>query len=602
MPSSTAAQNLHTYISNPHTPLFQRSYDAVGFWGHAEDLVPNLWAAIPTILNAGSSDASFHFAGGDSDSFLTTWGSSVFRFSAQSWSMQSPIAPPTQAQDQGGLQKADLLSMPIVQVDAPALSTSQYQILGGPSEPVVHVDITGHALLSTHYNYSQLQDAWFCLGANPCECPKDTDGEVPPTQPLGNVSAFPLGLSGDPGTGTFGVLQSFPLSHFCHPKQQQGGSGSSNGDPYLSTFDGAGYGFQLAGEFTLAKSTVDDLEIQARQVPYRLVLGSQWGDSLAMNTAFAMRVGGAIVEVDKGKPLVLYIDRRRRSARPGQVIALSGGGNVRYSSQRVTVTWPDGTHANVLSIGSEGVNIDVSASPSRAGKLVGLLGNDNDKRSDDFVGRDGRAYNAKRIESVGLLVSTRAQVRILLGGFGRSWRITQAQSLFVYPPGKTTRSYLVPDFPHTFLSLLAFPRLRRLAAARACAGVADALRIGCEIDFGATGNHRLVIATRTLQHVAGLPSPTVNLSGRWSGQYSGRFNGTFRLSWKQSRAKLTGTIKLSNPRSTLSIRGVVSHNTIEFGDVGGVLYSGSVVGDSMSGTYRIPRVGGGGSWNAIKIS
>lgn len=593
--------NLNTYINNPHTPLFQRSYDAVGFWGHAEDLVPNQWAGIPAILNAGSSEGSFHLAGADADEFLNSWGSSVFRLCCGSaWTMQSPITPPSQAQQTGGLEEADLLAMPIVQVEAPALSTSQYQILGGPSEPVVHVDITGHARLSTHYDYTQLQDAWFCLGASPCECPKGTEGEVPPTQPLGNVSAFPLGLSGDPGTGTNGVLSSFPLSYFCHPKQ--GPTGTSNGDPYMSTFDHAGYGFQLAGEFTLVRSTVDDLEIQSRQVPYRLVLGRQWGNSLAMNTAFAMRDGGAIVEVDKGAPLVLYINRRRFRARPGQVIALSGGGSVNYSSKQVTLTWPDGTHATVLSIGSEGVNINVTPSASRAGKLRGLLGNDDGNRPDDFIGRDGRRYNAKKIESVGLFAFSRAAVRILLGGFGRSWRISQAQSLFVYPPGKSTRSYLVPGFPHALMSLLALTRARRLAAARACAGVSDSLRVGCEIDFGATGDRRLVIATRALQRAAGLPPATVNLSGRWSGQYSGRFNGTFTLDWKQSGSKLNGTIKLSNPRSTLSIRGIVSHKTIEFGDVGGVLYSGSVDGDSMSGTYRLPRVGGGGSWSATKIS
>ena len=174
---------------------------------------------------------------------------------------------------------------------------------------------------------------WFCMGSAPCECPKNTEGQVPSTLPLGNVSSFPLGLSGDPGTGTDGILISYPLSHFCHPKKQptSNNPGISNGDPYLNTFDHAGYGFQTAGEFTLVKSTVDNLEIQSRQVPYRLVLGPQWGNSLAMNTAFAMRDGGAVVEVDKGSPLVLYINRHRRRARPGQVIALSGGGSVRYA-------------------------------------------------------------------------------------------------------------------------------------------------------------------------------------------------------------------------------------------------------------------------------
>ena len=272
---------------------------------------------------------------------------------------------------------------------------------------------------------------------------------MPSTLPLGNVSSFPLGLSGDPGTGTDGILISYPLSHFCHPKKQptSNNPGISNGDPYLSTFDHAGYGFQTAGEFTLVKSTVDDLEIQSRQVPYRLVLGPQWGNSLAMNTAFAMRDGGAIVEVDKGSPLVLYINRHRRRARPGQVIALSGGGSVRYSHTKVVVTWADGTQATVLSIGAEGVNISVNPSVARAGRLRGLFGNDDGKRADDFVGRDGKHYSAKMIERVGLFVFTRAQVRTLLGGFGRSWRITQAHSLFVYPRGKNTRSYLVARIP-----------------------------------------------------------------------------------------------------------------------------------------------------------
>jgi len=151
------------------------------------------------------------------------------------------------------------------------------------------------------------------------------------------------------------------------------------------------------------------------------------------------------------------------------------------------------------------------------------------------------------------------------------------------------------------MSLQALTAARRLAAARACAGVADALRVGCEIDFGATGDHRLTTATRALQQAAGLPPATVDLSGRWSGQYSGTYHGTFTLKWNQSGSKLDGTIKLSNPWTTLSIRGTVSGRTIQFGNVGGVAYSGEVTGDSMSGNYRVPTRGGG-SWSATKIS
>jgi hypothetical protein len=125
--------------------------------------------------------------------------------------------------------------------------------------------------------------------------------------------------------------------------------------------------------------------------------------------------------------------------------------------------------------------------------------------------------------------------------------------------------------------------------------------VGCEIDFGATGDHRLVKATRAVQQSAGLPPPTVNLSGRWSGEYSGTFHGTFTLNWTQSGSRLNGTIKLSNPRSTVTITGTVTGRTIRFGEVGGVAYSGALIGDSMSGSYRV-ATRGGGSWSATKIS
>ena len=95
---------------------------------------------------------------------------------------------------------------------------------------------------------------------------------------------------------------------------------------------------------------------------------------------------------------------------------------------------------------------------------------------------------------------------------------------------------------------------------------------------------------------------TTDLSGDWSGHYSGAFSGTFTLSWQQTGSKLSGTIDLSTDGNP-SINGTVTGNTIKFGTVGStvITYSGTVSGDSMSGTYT---VGGsaGGSWNATKSS
>ena len=89
------------------------------------------------------------------------------------------------------------------------------------------------------------------------------------------------------------------------------------------------------------------------------------------------------------------------------------------------------------------------------------------------------------------------------------------------------------------------------------------------------------------------------LSGKWTGTYSGTFSGTFVLNWTQSGSKLSGTIKLSTA-GTDNVNGTVDGSSIKFGTVGGqaVHYTGSVSGDSMSGSYS--TAAGDGTWSAHK--
>jgi hypothetical protein len=100
-------------------------------------------------------------------------------------------------------------------------------------------------------------------------------------------------------------------------------------------------------------------------------------------------------------------------------------------------------------------------------------------------------------------------------------------------------------------------------------------------------------------------SSAADLSGTWSGTYSGAFKGTFTLTWQQSGSKLSGTINLSSGGSP-HINGTVNGGTIRFGTVGStaITYSGSVSGNSMSGTYKVKTNGGsvGGPWSATKSS
>jgi hypothetical protein len=92
------------------------------------------------------------------------------------------------------------------------------------------------------------------------------------------------------------------------------------------------------------------------------------------------------------------------------------------------------------------------------------------------------------------------------------------------------------------------------------------------------------------------------LTGTWSGQYSGSYTGTFKLHWRQSSSKLNGTIHISSLGGTTPIHGTVNGNAISFGTVGGgqqITYTGTVSGNSMSGTYQV-NGHGGGPWSASK--
>jgi hypothetical protein len=104
------------------------------------------------------------------------------------------------------------------------------------------------------------------------------------------------------------------------------------------------------------------------------------------------------------------------------------------------------------------------------------------------------------------------------------------------------------------------------------------------------------------------PTHQASVSGTWKGSYTGTFAGTFKLTWQQSKANLSGTIKISGfGNEPTPIHGTLQGTSIHFGTVGSeaITYSGSVTGNSMSGTWKLEangHVGGTGSWNASKSS
>jgi hypothetical protein len=504
--------SITTYLKTPQTPLFTRAYDAVGFWGHLADVNGPLWARMAAIITAPGDEAAFAAAGGsDEENVLSSWGSSVFRIgSAPGFTMHSPVQPPSFDQlPPGSLE--DIVSGPVA---APEYTTAQYVVRPAGTAPFIHVAIDGPArLLSGTTEYTDLSDAWFCVQGRDCTCPPDSAGDVPPTRPL-TIPAY-LGVTGRPVLGTAGVVEPATLDDFCHPRPKPPAPrshgtplgcrfecGSSNGDPHLHPFNADPYEFQAAGEFTLVRSTAGGLEIQTRQQPW------QHSPSLSINTAIAMRVGTATVELDAGRQMRLAIDHRSRPALPAARLRLPGGGRLRTlaplaadSGRAVEISWPDGSRARVWPISDFGLTILIAPGRSQTGKLTGLLGNLGGPANADFVGRDGHRYPADLISGGGALSSAARY-----GAFGESWRVRQSGSLFTYPHGRTTGSYTVRGFPRGDFELSDIPGQQRAQAEQLCrtAGVNDpAAFADCLVDVLGTGDPHFATTAFALQASAG---------------------------------------------------------------------------------------------------
>ena len=278
----------------------------------------------------------------------------------------------------------------------------------------------------------------------------------------------------------------------CGEGGGSGDSAASYGDPHQLTFSGAGYDFQAAGEFTLVKSTTDDLDIQVRQQPFP---GTA---SIAIDTAAAMRVNGSVVELaaNASGDLQVFIDHRAVAFASR---ALAGGG--RLSALRpgwATVTWPDGTAVSVYSLitvahpvrvscnSSDAIDLTITVPPSRFGHLEGLLG-DPGAPAGELVGGNGATYSmedlARPWESV-------HNFDVLYHQFAQSWRVSQQSSLFYYPKGTSTTSFTDLVFPSKALTVASLTPTSVAAAERVCKaeGITNRdLLADCVYDVGVTG-------------------------------------------------------------------------------------------------------------------
>lgn len=269
-------------------------------------------------------------------------------------------------------------------------------------------------------------------------------------------------------------------------------TGRTYGDPHLVSFDGASYSFQTVGEFVLAKSTSQNLEIQARQ--------QSQSDDFSLNTALAMNVAGDRVCIYANeKPDNVSNTALRINGAPVSMSRntyfLPHGGTIRYTSNTYIITWPSGETVNAQIKNTSKmnfINITTQVYPCAQQDLQGLLGNANGRESDDFDTQNASkrpAYMA--FSSFGNSqmqqasnVAEKEYLAFLAKDFARDFRVTNTTSLFDYGFGQSTLSYTDESFPRVHRTVGDLPNDRQAAARKNCEdrGVSGAELKGCIFD------------------------------------------------------------------------------------------------------------------------
>ncbi len=162
------------YLNEPLTPLFKRSYDALGFYGHMAETGIDVWAIYKGMWTSGlDSAAIFRATGADNDAFMDTWASGLLRQPARgrAWntdevsiSADQVIAPPADIADGGSFN---------IGVDA---YTNWDETLN-VSAKYLRVVVTGHARLSDgRVDLVLPGSTLFCTDSGGCDtsCPDGT--------------------------------------------------------------------------------------------------------------------------------------------------------------------------------------------------------------------------------------------------------------------------------------------------------------------------------------------------------------------------------------------------------------------------------------------
>jgi hypothetical protein len=287
--------------------------------------------------------------------------------------------------------------------------------------------------------------------------------------------------------------------------------GQHNGDPHITTVNGVNYDFQSAGEFVALRDGGFELQTRQTAVPTATPIFNQYTgltSCVSVNTAAAVRVGSNRVSYQPNltgragsQGMEVRINGKLTTV-PAAGLNLPPGGRVSAIGGGILIDTPDGSAVTLLPNfwGAPNniwyLNISVAHTQAREGTMGAVpAGNWLPRLSNGALAGPTPATLPQRYAA-------------LYGRFAKSWRVTQATTLFDYAPGMSTGSFLNANWPprQGKCTLGRNPPLVEpiavAVARRVCWPVRDKdQRKNCIVDVVATGSIGFARAYLNSQHV-----------------------------------------------------------------------------------------------------
>lgn len=260
-----------------------------------------------------------------------------------------------------------------------------------------------------------------------------------------------------------------PIDNFTIPTNPA----ISTSDPHIKTLDSYRYSFMAVGEFISLKSITDNFQIQVRQEEIKS-FNSEGVTSF--NTGIAIHTGNDVLCIYPNNKL--FVNRVPVSLNFKEY-PLKNNWVIQNKNDELFIRSSSGDEIQVKFFNGSNLDYYVTLSENRKGKVRGILGNYDGNSTNDLFRGDN---NQKILD---------ATFNNLYPAYSDSWRIKQAESLFVYETGKNTDSYTDKNFPRKPITISAS---ERAAAERTCrnAGVTDPFALeNCIVDVHLTGRYEL---------------------------------------------------------------------------------------------------------------